>query len=627
MGLSLSKKICYWFKLRLLTPLAFNYLKISVMKKYNIIYTLLAFALYFAACKKGDLDRLPQTSISPSLFFNTENDLSSYINGLLSQPDRGSYLNDQSSDNVSTTAAVEVKLVMGGKTTAQNLIVGWDWERLRNVNYFLENCNHAIVSNDIKRHYAGLARYYRAMFYIDKIKRFSDVPWYSKTLNPGDAGLLKASDPRALVVDSVMADLDFAYKNVKESVPTGTPGKWAVAAFYARAALYEGTYRKYHPELNLSASANTFLQAAVNVANDIMASKKFSIYSTGKTDQDYGNLFTSQDLTTNPEVILVNVFDQTKNKSQNVNRTLFGGYEQAPAKDLIQSYLMKDGSRFTDIPNYDKLGFVQEFQNRDPRLSQTMAYPGWIMSPNSTPYIQELSRNFTGYHQLKGYVNSKDDATINSVDFPVYRYAEVLLINAEAKAELNVLTQQDLDLSINLIRKRVGMPDLNMVQANSSPDLKLQQQYNNVSGNVGIILEIRRERRIEFAFENTRYDDLMRWKAGSLLTKSPEGMYFAGLGKYDLTGDGIPDIILIDASASIPAEDKKEKNTLGAKLIYYRTGLITSDAAVCLQDVSNGGNIVTESVKRNFIEPQYYYRPIPQNQIVLNPNLKQVFGW
>ncbi|KQB99040.1 RagB/SusD family nutrient uptake outer membrane protein [Pedobacter sp. Hv1] len=596
------------------------------MKK-NLYILLIVLAGSIVACKKGDLDRFPQTSISPNLFFNTEEDLSLYINGLLSQPDRNTYLNDQSSDNTATTAAVEVKNVMAGSTSAQNITSGWSWSRLRNINYFLESYKKASVSNEVKNHYAGLARYYRAEFYMDKIKRFSDVPWYSTSLSPGDQALYKGRDPRALVMDSVMADFDFAYKNVREKVPVGTPGKWAVATAYARAALYEGTFRKYHSEINLASNANTFLDNASKVAGEIIASKKFSIYNTGKTDQDYATLFNSQDLTTNPEVILTNIFDLSKSKSQNVNSVVFGDYEQAPAKDLIQTYLMKDGSRFTDQPNYSQLGFVKEFQNRDPRLMQTVAYPGWVRVPDAVPYIQRLNKNFTGYHQLKGYVNSTDNTILNSVDFPVYRYAEVLLIYAEALAELGTLTQQQLDASVNLLRKRVGLPDLNLAQANASPDPLLQQQFDNVGANVGVILEIRRERRVEFAFENTRYDDLMRWKSGKLLTKSPEGMYFAGLGKYDLTGDGVDDIILIDRSLTIPGEDQKEKNSLGVKLIYYRTGLIGTDATVYLKNGNTGGAIVTEAVTRNFQEPKYYYRPIPQQQVVLNPNLKQIFGW
>jgi hypothetical protein len=596
------------------------------MKK-NIYILFATIAVLITACKKGNLDRFPQTEIAPNLFFNTEEDLALYVNGLLLMPDRGSYLNDQSSDNVATTAAVEVKNIMAGNANAQNITGGWDWKRLRDINYFLENYNKAKVTSEVKNHYIGLARYYRAQFYLDKVQRFSNVPWYSGTLNPDDKELFKPSDARALVMDSVMADLDFAYNHVREGVPAGTPGKWAVAVFYSRTALYEGTYRKYHTELNLKATANAFLETTVKIAGEVMASKKFSIFNKNLPDQDYATLFSSQDLTTNPEVILANVFDIAKKVSQNVNGVVFGDYEQAPARDLIQAYLMKDGSRFTAVPNYDKLGFVKEFENRDPRLAQTMAYPGWIRVPDAQPYIQRLNKNFTGYHQLKGYVNSTDQTILNSVDFPVYRYAEVLLNYAEALAELGTLSQSQLDESVNLIRKRAGMPNLNLAQANASPDPLLQQQFNNVESNQGVIFEIRRERRVEFAFENTRYDDLMRWNAGKQLTKSPEGMYFAGLGKYDLTGDGVEDIILINKSQTIPDEDHKEKNSLGVVLNYYRTGEIGSDATVFLKNGTSGGAIVTENVTRKFEEPKYYYRPIPQQQVILNNNLKQVFGW
>jgi hypothetical protein len=600
-------------------------MKTRQMKKYIYILGIAALTTV-AACKKGELDRYPQTSISPNLFFNTEDDLILYTNGLLSQPSRQSYANDQNTDNAATTGAVEVKTVMQGNLTAQNVDTVWKWNRLRNINYFLDNYKKATVTTAVKNHYAGLARYYRAMFYLEKVKRYSDVPWYSTTLDPNSPDLMKARDPRALVVDSIMADLDFAYKNVRETVPLGTPGKWAVATFYASTALYEGTFRKYHDELNLTQTANTFLQTAARISGEIIDSKKFSIYNTGKPDEDYATLFNSQDLSTNNEVILVNIFDLSKGKGQDVQRAVFGDYEQGPSKDLLNTYLMKDGSRFTNIGNYAQLGFVDEFRNRDPRMSQSIVYPGWISVPNSIPYIQRLNKNFSGYHQLKGYVNSTDNNIINGVDFPVHRYAEVLLTNAEALAELGSITQAGLDQTVNLLRKRAGMPDLNLGAANANADPLLRQQYPNVSANSGLILEIRRERRVEMAFENTRFDDLMRWKAGKLLTKIPEGIYFKGLGKYDMTGDGVDDIILIDRSATIPAEGAKEKNALGVVLVYYRAGSIGSDAAVYLSNGSSG-NIVTESTPRNFIEPKHYYRPIDQQQIALNPNLKQNFGW
>ena len=127
--------------------------------------------------------------------------------------------------------------------------------------------------------------------------------------------------------------------------------------------------------------------------------------------------------------------------------------------------------------------------------------------------------------------------------------------------------------------------------------------------------------------EGYRYDDLMRWNAGKLLEVIPQGMYFAGLGKYDMTGDGIEDIILVDQDTSISVGDAKEKSSLGVTLIYYKAGLITDNVDVYLENGENGGNMVTETKARNFVEPKYYYRPVPMQQVVLNPNLVQIYGW
>ncbi|SEW52590.1 RagB/SusD family nutrient uptake outer membrane protein [Chitinophaga arvensicola] len=597
------------------------------MKKFTS-YIIIGVLVISASCKKNFLDRYPQDAISPELFFKSEEDLAVYVNGLLSLTDVGEYLGDQQSDNVATTAAVEIKNIMIGNPSSQTLTGGWDWGRLRDINYLLDNYNKANVTQEIKDHYAGLARYYRAKFYFDKIIRYSDVPWYSRALKPGDADLFKGRDSRVMVVDSMMADLSFASTHIREKVPTGTPGLWAAKLLYARIALFEGTFRKYHPELKLEGTANRFLDSARIQAADIMQSGKFSIYNTGKPDQDYATLFASLDLLQNKEVILADPYDMVKGSNSNINGNVFGDYEQSPSRDLVQTYLMKDGTRFTSIAGYDKLPFVAEFQNRDPRMRQTLAGPGFIRAGETRPYIQRLNKNFTGYHQLKGYYNTTDNNIAGSMDFPVYRYAEALLTYAEAKAELNSLTQTDLDQSVNLLRTRAGMPALNLAVSNADPDPLLAAAFKDVTGGMkGVLLEIRRERRIEFALEGYRFNDLMRWHAGKLLEKIPEGMYFPGLGKYDLTGDGIEDIILIDKGSDIPAEDKKEKNSLGITLVYYKAGSIGESVTVYLKNGNAGGTLVTETNVRKFTEPKYYYRPVPYTQVALNPALTQIFDW
>jgi len=597
------------------------------MKKYiNYLFILNIFLI--ASCDEEFMDRYPQTSISPEEFFKTEQDLELYINGLLLLPGTFQYQSDQSSDNLATTGAVEIKNIMTGSPTSQNITDGWDWERLRNINYFLENSSKADASMEAVQHYEGIARYYRAIFYSEMVQRYSDVPWYDQLLSPTDDDLYKGRDSRETVVDGIMQDLEFASQHVKADVASGTPGNWSVKVFYARFALYEGTYRKYHEELGLQNSAEIFLTKASEISKGIMDSGNFSLYNTGNPSNDYKAIFSSQDLTGNPEVILFNAYDINKDRSSDVNTGVFGTYEQSPARDLVQSYLMADGSSFTDNPGYEKFTYVEEFKDRDPRLYQTLVYPGWIREPESSAYIPMLNRNFTGYYQHKGYSNTIDNIELGGLDFPVYRYAEVLLTYAEAKAELGTLTQADLDASLNLLRNRVGMPPLILNQANAQPDPFLMQKYPKVSGPMaGSLLEIRRERRVELAVEGYRFDDLMRYGAGKLLENIPEGMYFPGLGKHDLTGDGVPDILLVNQGTDIPEDNSKEKNELGELLIYYKTGTIDDNVTVYLENGESGGTMVTETSPRDFIEPKYYYRPIPVQQVALNPNLEQIFGW
>jgi hypothetical protein len=601
------------------------------MKKLSI-YISVGIMICLASCKKDFLNRYPQTGISPQLFFKSEQDLALYVNGLLSLPGTGNYHGDQGTDNAATTSSIEIKNMMIGTPSSKTITGGWSWSRLRDINYFLDHYNNPGIAKEAKDHFAGLARYYRSQFYFDKVKRYSDVPWYSRALLPDDStDLYLSRSPRALIMDSVMADLGFAASHVREKVPSGTPNIWAVKAFYARVALYEGTYRKYHPELQLQNTADRFLDTARDVAEDIMNSHKFHLYNTGDPYHDYAVLFSGQDLLSNPEIILARPFDASKPGAVNgdQNSYIFGDYEQSPSRDLIQAYLMKDGARLTNVAGYNKLSFVQEFQDRDPRIYQTLAYPGWIRFPDTKPYVQQLNKNFTGYHQLKGYINTTTDGVIRgSVDFPVYRYAEVLLNYAEALAELGQLTQTDLDASINLIRNRAGIPSLSMAWANAHPDPVLMAKFPEVTGaNQGVILEIRRGRRVELALEGYRFDDLMRWHAGKVLGKIPEGMYFPGLGKYDMTGDNVPDIILIGENEPIPAADQKEKNSLGETLVYYKAGNYGDNVTVYLRNGENGGTLVTDMAPRQFIEPTYYYRPVPYSQMVLNPNLKQIFGW
>ncbi|WP_299551545.1 RagB/SusD family nutrient uptake outer membrane protein [Seonamhaeicola sp.] len=594
------------------------------MKITDKILVLLAF-IALSACNDDFLDTVPQDEISAENFFNTASDLQLYIDGLHVVAGYGTFLGDQGTDDVATTGAVELKNILIGSPSADNIGAGWTWGRLRDINFFLENFDKANVDDVTKRHFEGIARFHRANFYYAKVRRFSDVPYYSKTLGADDEDLYKPRDPRTMVVDSVFNDIQFAAQHInEESAGTEKFSKWAALHLLARMALHEGTYRKYHPELGLESTASTFLQMSANAAKQLMDSGNFSVYNTGNPDSDYGALFNSDDQTSNPEAILVNIYDVEKEKTSG-NRHVFGDFEQSATKSLMNNYLMQDGTRFSDQPGSDTFTYVQEFQNRDPRMSQTFVYPGWVRRNEPSAYIPEFNRNFTGYFQTKGYNNS-DTNEDQGHDIIVMRYAETLLIYAEALAELGTLTQADLDDSINKLRARVGLPDLNMVMANGDIDPIIESDYPNVTGaNKGVIYEIRRERRSELALESFRLYDLHRWYAGKVLEKNQVGMYFPGLGKYDMTGDGVEDISIIASSDDIPSP--KEQNSLGVNLIYYKAGAFGDPAASIYLTEGTSGYMVTSTDVRTFEEPKYYYRPIPAQQIALNPQLVQIMGW
>ncbi|MEA4916899.1 RagB/SusD family nutrient uptake outer membrane protein [Proteiniphilum sp.] len=597
------------------------------MKK--IIY-LFSIILLLSTCNDDFMDRQPKTEIGVERFFNTEEDLKMYIYGLYNFSGHGMYAADGGTDNQATTSgSVEIKNIMTANNPSSTTITsGWSWGRLRDINLFLANVERAQVSPDVKAHYEGIARFFRARFYMDKVKRYSDVPWYDKVIETNDQeALFKGCDSRDFVIGKIFEDYQFAAENVKTGQPSGAIDKWGVLAFFSRDALYEGTYRKYHPELNLASSANIYLQMARDAAKRVMDNGQFSIYSTGNPDKDYLSLFRSGDLSSNPEIILATFYDPKEVKA-GTSEWNFGNYEPSPAKDLVQNYLMNDATFYSAQQGYQTRQFVEEFKNRDPRLSQTYAYPGWELVQTATYvsgagiYVQQFNKNFTGYHLIKGFANNREADVYNDLDYPVLRYAEVLLNYAEAKAELNEFTQSDVEISLNLLRRRVAMPDFNM---NPTVDPLSAAKFGNISA---LLHEIRRERRVELAFEGFRFDDLMRWHAGKVLEKVPEGLYFPSLGKFDLNGDGVEDAYLIPSSQSIPADADKEVNSKGVKLVYYRTGGIDDSNATVYLANSTSGNIVAAKDMGIFVEPQFYYRPIPIQQITLNPALgPQLFGW
>ncbi len=568
-----------------------------------------AICALFNSC---DLEKYPLDAVSPETFFNTENDLKLYTNSFYNALPDAEGIYNESVDNI-------IKMDLSDELRGTRIVPtsggGWTWSELRNINFYLENSERC-ENESARKRYDALARFFRAYFYFDKVKRFGDVPWYATVIGDKDEELLlKPRTPRVEVMQNILSDIDFAIENLPSDKRINEVTKWTALALKSRICLYEGTFRKYHTEFNLP-DYKSYLELSIEASEAIMSQSGYSIFSTGSPNSDYLNLFASHDAIQS-EVILARDYDDPLQVYHNLNYYVMTASYGRPGleKRLVNSYLMKDGSRFTDIKGFDTMFFNDEVKNRDPRLSQTIRTPGYTRIGETEPLVQEFGSTVTGYQLIK-FVTERDYDTYGKSinDMPIFRYAEILLNYAEAKAELGILEQNDLDKSIKLIRDRVAMPNINMNNANSNPDPYLEKQYPHVNGeNKGVILEIRRERRIELVMESFRWDDMMRWKEGATFVEQFKGMYFPGLGTFDLDGNGEIDICLYDG----------EKPEIDGKSIQY----LKLNSDVTLENGNSGCIVVNPHISKKWDENKDYLYPIPIQERLLNPNLTQNKGW
>lgn len=590
------------------------------MKRYIIIAIALTIGL--TACDDL-LDTKPLSQITPETYFKTETDLqlfsNTFYNNLL---DKSPY--DDQSDLYIQQNLSDI-MIGGNKRTVPNSGGGWSWGDLRKMNtllFYIHQCEDesAVVK------YTALTRFFRAYFYFEKIKRFGDVPWYDKELGSNDEDLYKPRDSRELVMAKMIEDIDYAIDNLPSQVSTYRVNKWAALALKSRFCLYEGTYRKYH-QLDLEGNDyNYYLQQSANAAEELINEGPYTLYSTGNPNKDYLMLF-AQENASKEEYILAIYFDYSLGIYHNATAHTLVPTQGRPGltRKMVNSYLKVDGTAFTDQEGWQEMLFIDEVKNRDPRLAQSIRTPGYTRIGTTKVLAPDFSCTVTGYQPVKfvqdptasgGNVDRNDRSTC---DLPVFRLGEVLLNYAEAKAELGTLTQRDLDISINKLRNRVGMPYLNMKSANANPDWYLSSAeygYTNVTGpNKGIILEIRRERAIELIQEGFRFDDLVRWKAGYCIDQDIYGMYFKQPGEYDLSGDGVADIILYEAGTPKPSAPA------GVQVL-----LIGQD--IILTEGNRGYIYYHKNIERTkFSELRDYLYPIPINERSLNKNLTQNPGW
>jgi hypothetical protein len=585
----------------------------------NIIITILVLTS-MAGCKKF-LDRTPPDRLTPEQAFATENTLQLYTNSFHVQmlPDGPAiYKGDVMAD---ITVPNTVPNYIAGKLTS-NEATGWSWDNLRN--YFLEYYDNPAIAQKARNHYGGVARFFRAYFYYGMVKQFGDVPWYGQTLTIHDSALLyKPRDPRTLVMDSVLADLDFAIENLYTNKDNSATliTKWVALAFKSRVCLFEGTFRKYHAQYALP-DAGKWLEEAADAADQLIKSGQYKLQDNGTPDRDYRSLFISENPVSS-EVLLAAVYNNSLKRWHDAgwwynSATL--GARLGLSKSFVNTYLNIDGTPFTDIPGWDTLQFKDETKNRDKRLQQTIRMGAYKRTDGSAA-PPDFTVTYSGYQIQKFSLDDKyfDTRTESFNSIPILRYAEVLLNYAEAKAELGTLSAGDWDITIGALRDRAGITNLSMPV---SPD-PYMVDYFVEDNNDAVILEIRRERGIELAAEGIRYDDLRRWKEGRLLERHYDGLYVPAKDQLlDLNEDGKYDVAFVDKIPTVKVPG----------VTYF----LLDNNNSRLSQGTKGNLIWLANISKQYDDPasadpkiksKRYLYPIPFNQLVLNPNLQQNPGW
>lgn len=579
------------------------------MKRIYSLIILVSSILFIAGCDDM-LDRIPKDKLSPETYFKTAQECELFTNEFY-------LIFPGATDIFYENADVIIPSVLSDAVQNTRTVPAsddhWGWEELRTINFFLEHADQC-EDEAAKLRYVGLARFFRTYFYWLKIRRYGDVPWVDKAMAADDEDLYKPRDDRKTVINHMLEDINFAIDYLPAEKNVFSVTKWTALALKSRVFLFEGTFRKYHG----LGDWESCLKEAESASSILINTGGYTLYNKG--DQPYRDLFVAQDASVlSSEVILGKSCAKETTMLNNSTGcyTAAGGDKPGLLKDIVDSYLMKDGTRFTDIPGYDQLLFADEVSNRDPRLSQTIRTPGYTRLGESVLCPPDMAATITGYQICKWVCEPKYDTYMNSTnDIIHFRLAEVLLNYAEAKAELGTLTQTDIDISINKLRDRVNMPHLSMAEANANPDpflMSEQTGYPNVTGNNrGVILEIRRERTVELMCEGHRYWDIMRWKAGKRFDRPFYGMYINGVGEYDLDANGVTDFVVYEGSA--PAAE--------SGVTYMNIKDMT------LSEGSKGKILLHGSIPRNWDENRDYLYPIPtEDRTITGGIITQNPGW
>ena len=506
------------------------------MKKYNhmrnnITGLLCAILLVLAGCSDDFLERSPSDQVSSTNFFTQEKDLVYAVNAVYAAIGFNSWettygystdllrienLTDNALDHHSWNAGYRLA---DGSASAYDWYVEHRWrERYRGIqraNRIFEGADGVTdILTEKKLRLLAEAKFLRAYFYFDLVYLFGDVPFITNSLTPDEAAESTRTDKQT-ILNAMVEDLSEAatdLPDVYSSDDLGRVTKGAAISLKARILLYQEKWAE-----------------AASAAKEVMDMSIYSIYPS------YQKMFTYEGIN-NSEVIfdLQEMHEKQWNFTmQNYGPNSTGGWSSGcPLQSLVDSYECTDGNTIDVSPLFDP---NQPYANRDPRLTHSILYPGndwrggvFNSIPGATYPGKEIvsgddltdgtggqwNKTATGYNWLK-YISEEDidngDYWNGAIHFILIRYAEILLTYAEAKIENDDIDQSVYD-AINEVRQR---PDVNMPLITPG---KTKEQLRTI---------VRRERRVELAFEGLRLLDIRRWKiAEQVMPGTPDGLTY-----------------------------------------------------------------------------------------------------
>ena len=539
----------------------------------------LTFIFLCVSCNDDFLERPPQDQLTNANFWENEEQLILAANALYANVKAKNTVDmENMGDNTLWPSSTQYQQIGSGNYGPDQNTINTEWTTqyrgVRQANAFLENYHKANVSSELAERLAGEVRVVRALMYSYLINFWGDVPLVTQTLTIDE--LMVGRTPKEQIVDFLLEDLEVAAEALPTEIPTGENlgrmNRGAALALKARIALYNERY-----------------DIAEDAARRVMEMGVYELFDIGNPNENYNALFTDRGKLAagdNRETIIARLA-LSDVAMHNLSREIQVPDQVIrwnPTKSLIDDYLMIDGLPIDKSPLYHVTFYEDVFENRDPRMTQTILEPGSTWGgrydgrvENDNPSIFEVPKfqsdrrgavTLTGYYFTK-YADVDAVATYNRDDNDIHllRYAEVLLTYAEAKFEQGTLSQEDIDNSINLLRARVGMTPMSI--------RALEQNGLNLGE------EIHRERRIELALEGQRYFDLKRWKIAEVL-----------------------------------GNDVKGTN------IHW---LPNAEAAANLRTDSEG--FLIAHTGRTFDPERHYLWPIPLPQLERNPDLVQNPGW